>query len=78
MSNMAINAKQHHSKKDKRVIGNHSDYQHIFNVTSGGAGPNAVQFNLQNHGPGSGQKINQKSITKSNFYNSGFQNTLGQ
>jgi len=26
---------------------------------------------------GSGQKINPKAITKSNFYNSGFQNTLG-
>ncbi len=56
------------NKKDKRIPG-----QEYFNVTNAGG-----QFNFQNQNHnGSGQKLNHKAITKSNFYSSGFQNTLG-
>ena len=58
------------NKKEKRVAGGGQEY---FNVTNAGG-----QFNFQNQGNmGSGQKVNPKAITKSNFYNSGIQNTLG-
>lgn len=55
-------------KKDKINIG-----PEYFNVTNAGG-----QFNFQNQSTmvGPAQKTNPKAITKSNFYNSGFQNTL--
>ena len=56
--------------KEKRKAGSNHEY---FNITNGGG-----QFNFQNQNTGgSGQKVNAKAITKTNFYAGGFQNTLG-
>lgn len=71
------NFKGGNNKKDKQraVQGANQEY---FNITNAGGHFNFHQNqNAVMGGAGSGQKTNPKAITKSNFYNSGFQNTLG-